>query len=399
MIRIRAQNIPVYIFLAIAFLLGGPMQLLGALSPTKSNYLALACCLVYLVSRPNFKVTASEGLLLGGMVAVLLSPFLNGSSWAGALVYVYYLLCPLIAARTARIYFSKNEQSIHENLTKTLIAMLALQALAVMFQNAFADQLISIASSDISRTDITSGTFYTKSDGSLAIFCTISCVLITAQKVSLRWKLAAVVLSGAAIYMSGSKAAQAYFPIAVAATALHQSLSSSRWRRAFYAMGALLLAIVAVVVSVKAGELYTAFMANLYETYDYRYGDNQAQRFAPLGDMIFSPLSYAGHGALTYYNPLTGNWLYYSGFSLIYSLYYDYGLIGVLLSFLYATILFKETTASWPATLLGVAGFAAFSLTAFSFTDLAFFFFITFACAYSRRHAELSAVRTSSGVD
>lgn len=381
---LRTKNLPLYIFIAIAFLIGGPLQFLGIVSPTQTNYVALLACLVYLVSNGITMPSRSEMLLFGIALFIYAGIVYNGSRLQSVLVYTYYLACPLIAVRTAKMAISKGAIGSYRTFYMILIATLALQAVAVITQSFFADQLISIAAGDISRTDITSGTFFVKSDGSLAVFCAISTVLFLSSPLRLRWKLAAVALSGLVVYMSGSKAAQAYFPLAIMATLFYRGTAASRFRIPLRALAGLFLIIIVAILATKAQEVYAAFMSNLQDTYDYRYGDNQAQRFAPLGDMIFSPTSYLGNGALHYYNPLTGEWLYYSGFSLIYSFYYDFGLIGLVLISLYVGTMLRELSGSWVVTGFAFSAFTVFSITAFSLTDLSFFFFLAYACLHQR---------------
>jgi len=378
------KKAPLYFFLLLCFFVGGPLQFVGIISPTQTNYIALAAALAYLVSSGIEVPSRSEFLLLVLMLFVVAGISYNNTSTTGALVYIYYLVCPAIAVRVARMATKRQALGPPSRIYRLLLMTLSIQVAAVVFQNIFGDQLITIAAGDISRTDVTSGTFFVKSDGSLAIFCTITSVLLLSSPLQRRWKIAAVTLAAIAIYLSGSKAAQAYFPLAIAATLFYRMTANSRYRIPIRALAALFALIAIVAVGTKAQESYAAFMDNLLATYDYRYGDNQAQRFAPLGDMLFSPTSYLGSGALHYYDPLTGNWLYYAGFSLIYSFYYDFGLAGLVLIAAYVLGVLREASESWAVALFAFAAFLAFSITAFSLTDLSFFFFLVFACIHHK---------------
>src|SRR3546814_9380798 len=95
-------------------------------------------------------------------------------------------------------------------------------------------------------------------------------------------------------------------------------------------------------------------------------------RFAPLGQILIGDNIIFGNGALTYYNPLTKDWIYNSGFSTIYELWIDFGLMGFVGFFLY--LIYKIPSFGgrpwlWMALFLCVFDYCAVN---FALSDLAF---------------------------
>lgn len=387
--RIAKSIILPFSVLSICFLVGGPLQFLGILSLTQTNYLALALIVAYLLGRMSV-----PGLYRSELVLILLSAYvlagvaLNGSDTTGVIVYLYYLACPFLAARFVR-HVTMGGRTIDEStIFRWVTTFLILQLVFTTGQNLFAVQLSQISAIDVIPVDIISGTFYMSSDGSLSAFCVLAAMSAVWSSQSTPRKFAVVALSFIVIMLANAKAFQQLFPAIIFMAVICQTGLRGRYAAAGILLASLLGLILLLAASSTIAEQWAIFSDYLFDIYDFRYGDNTAQRLAPLGEILNSPLSIFGKGALTYYNPISKQWLYNSGFSLIYNFYIDYGAIGLLLVLMYFLSLTIEIGGLTVRALLTFGVLLVFCMFSPAITDLAFIIAYTGTCYLiaHRRH-------------
>jgi hypothetical protein len=90
--------------------------------------------------------------------------------------------------------------------------------------------------------------------------------------------------------------------------------------------------------------------------------------------MVAEVNNFFGSGALTYYNPITKEWLYNSGFSTFYSLYIDFGVPGLIFYYLYQILLIAKLTRNYIEFTIFLCVLIMFTTFNFALTDLAFTF-------------------------
>lgn len=379
------SNIIALCVLTLCFFAGGALQFVGFLSLTQSNYVALLLIAAYLVLKPiRIRLDRSEIVLIVLTIYLISGIFLNGSRPENVAVYIYYVFCPFLAVRFAKQALASNA-SISRVFFPTLFTFLLVQLLVTIFQSSFAEELSNASAVSVIPIDIVSGTFYLASDGSLSAFCILACISTLWTDLSTTKKIIIFSLALSVIGIANSKAFQTLAPILAAWALIEAKLLRGRnslFKGFILVLGATLIAAVSYgAVFNKLGE----FGAYLYDIYDFRYGDNRAQRLAPLGEIFYSPISWAGKGALTYYNPITKEWLYNAGFSLIYMFYFDYGTIGLFLVLTYFLTLTLECAGLSLRSMTLFFVFFVFCAFSPAITDLAFIIAYTFTCTLVKR--------------
>lgn len=367
--------------LALCFLGGGLLQFIGAISLTQTNYLILALISLYLGLRPfRIRLSRSEVVLAALTSLVALGPILNGSSLTGVFVYIYYLICPFLAVRFSAALAREWPILQEDRFFKWILAFLVLQAILAALQGIYAGEISRISAVQVSTWDVVSGTFYMKSDNALSLFCALASITVIWSSSSKATKALVVAVALLVIGLANSKMFQQASPFLLIWTVLESTFLKGRYRL----VGLLLLAIAGAAVGALMYEEVVEVLSNLrshiYDIYDFRYGDNMADRLAPIGEIIYSPISVLGKGALTYYNPITKEWYYNSGFSLIYSFYFDFGLIGVALVLVYFVALTIELAGTSIRSLTLLVVFLCFCMFSPTITDIAFLLTYSLAC-------------------
>jgi hypothetical protein len=388
--KIHSSKILPALALALLFLIGGGLQLMGLLSLTQSNYLVIALMVTYLLASPiRMGLSRSEAALLVLALYVALGPFVNGSTPINTVVYIYYLACPFISARFVERIGKDSDVLRSQVVFRWIAAFLFLQLVAVLFQTTFTTQLIAVSATPITAVDVASGTFYIKSDNTLSAFCALAALMAVWYCERPLVRNLILILSLTAVTLANSKAFQQITPLLIAWAFLESRFFKGRNLKVKIVLTAMLLALLLALFYQRILEELASFRLFLYEIYDYRLGGDRADRFAPLGEILNSPPSFFGMGALTYYNPITKEWYYNAGFSLFYSLYFDYGLWGLALALWYFLSLTIELggKSMRSATLFGI--FLVFFMFSPTITDLAFLTSFIGACMMVGAHTKL----------
>lgn len=397
----RNAALPILI-LSLCLLFGGTLQFVGVLSLTQSNYLVLSLICLYLLCHLSLpRLTSSDMVLIILAAYVVAGIVLNGSDITGVSVYLYYLACPLLAVRFVRQIAKSDAWLLEDKLYRWLTVFLVLQLVATIIQNVLAIPLSEMSAVEVIPLDVVSGTFYMKSDGSLSAFCAIASMVAIWSGQPRRRKALVVFLCMAIVLLANAKAFQGLFPAIVVWAIVCESSLKGKYAK----VGLLLLSMLGIILLLAAWssltELWQIFSSYLFDVYDFRYGDNKAQRLAPLGEMLNNPLSYFGQGALTYYNPITKQWLYNSGFSLIYNFYIDYGLVGLSLVLIYFLALTIEIAGANVRSFTLYAVLLVFCMFSPAITDIAFVISYCFACTLLARRSirgSLAKGRSDDGV-
>jgi len=367
--------------LAICFVVGGPLQFVGAFSLTQTNYVALTLIALFLLTRMAVpSLYRSEVALLALGLYIVSGIVLNGSDITGILVYLYYLACPLLATRFVRLATESGTVLDERIIFRLLTAFLALQLIVTIIQNLLAVPLTTVSAVEVIPVDVVSGTFYMKSDGSLSAFCVLAATVAVWSSQSIGRRTAIVTLSFLVVMLANAKAFQQLFPLLVFWAVICQVGLKGRHASVGLLLGSLLGIIFVLAAASTIAEQWAVLSEYLYDVYDFRYGDNKAQRLAPLGEILNTPFSLFGKGALTYYNPISKQWLYNSGFSLVYNFYIDYGAVGLSLVLTYFFLLTLEFGGLSVRSLSLYSVFIIFCMFSPAITDIAFIIAYSTAC-------------------
>lgn len=328
--------------LLLLFVVGGAVQYAGLLSPTECDALTLLffCALL---RRRSFWRTAKLELAFVPMVAYfVVSGFVRGTALSSATaVYLYYSACLLLAAPAGRLL---GQQLIERGRTGTVLLVIAggllLELPVTALQHIYAPAFAAHANVSLGAVDAVFGTFHLHSDATLAGCCLMAALVYAYATRRLGRLILVVCMAFGVIFLGHSDAMQGAAMVllpTVLAVYAYQHTALHRYRRALILASALIVLIVLSTswrfIQSEVHQLATLTTAEYIGRNDWI----TAGRLAPYGQLLHEgpePLLF-GHGALTYYNPITKQWLYNAGFSTFYSLSIDFGLIALIAYIIY----------------------------------------------------------------
>jgi hypothetical protein len=358
------------------FIAGGSLQYIGLLSQTQSNWLALFLFSHVFLIRAGWMQFRYESLLIIFILITVLSYFQHDTPISYMLTYFYYIACTIIAAVAGRVYALRIASSITtESFFKVATYFLCLELIVVIFQKLFTEQFISLSQAPIGYIDAIFGTFFLQSDAALAAVCELLTISTFFLFCKVKDRFVIAVLSLAIIFLGNSSAAKFAIVLVLTLLLAHEvfiRLHINRYKLSIIlAIGCacLILTIYSPLL-----RLLNNFFAQVTDEYYHREGWQTAARFSPLGQMLTERVNLFGYGALTYYNPITKQWLYNAGFSTIYSLYLDFGLAGLLSYNLYQFFLLIKLVRNYFEFAIFTCVFILFMTFNFALTDLTFVF-------------------------
>ncbi|MEN3748066.1 hypothetical protein TPR58_12895 [Sphingomonas sp. HF-S3] len=362
--------------IVLIFLAGGFLQYVGILSQTQTNWLSLLFLSHVFVRSSSLAQIKYEILLFIFLIFVALDTLNHRLPISYTATYFYYIACTIIAAIAGRVYASRVASLVStRSFFRIAKIFLPIELAFVIFQRLFTDVFISYSRAPIGRIDAIFGTFYLQSDAALAAVCellTIASFLLSSRRSD---RIIISSLSLAIILLGNSNAAKIAFMLIMAlllANNIYRSLYGNR-----YQLTLILVAVTSPLILLMYSPLSTLisdFLAQAMDEYYHKEAWGTASRFSPIGQMFAEGVNIFGRGALTYYNPITKEWLYNAGFSTIYSLYVDFGLVGLVLYMSYQFILIIRFTRSYLQFAIFACVFLSFVTLNFALTDLTFVF-------------------------
>lgn len=383
MIKTKSENSLNFVWLIpviFIFAVGGFLQYLGVLSVTQSNWIVLL-----LLSRVFFNVSSwrqirKEALLFVFVLLIFFDFFYRGGSLSYTFTYLYYLTCAIIGAVSGREYASKITRSA--TLEKFIIIVktfLFVELATVTFQRFFTETFVSLSRNNIGYIDAIFGTLFIKSDAVLAVICILLVASSFFLKIRTRDQVLISILASSIVFMTNSNTSQ--FSFIFVSFCLLSYLIYIRLDNLKYLANIFLIISISVLLYI-CHDLFFAwyddFLRQATVDYYHRHMGEDASRFSPLGQIFSEGLSLFGSGALTYYNPITKEWLYNSGFGTFYCLYVDFGLFGFLLYFIYQIFVVFRLTKNYIEFVIFASVFIFFMFFNFALTDLAFLFSFNF---------------------
>lgn len=318
-------------FMLLCFVLGGPLQFIAVLSPTETNYLAISLLVICFTFRKRVSLSRSSLVMVILFLYVTLISIIHKTPFSNLLVYYYYLLCPVLAFKAGRIFSQKVTLS-PEMIIKNCNYFLLVQMLFAIVQVVAGEQIASFAKVPLYfAIDAVTGTFFIKSDASLSVFALLVVLTAFSLGVSAKLKFVSALISTAIIFLANAKAIQGLAIVMIPAVIFYSGFLQGRFALGKRILVFILLVIALMLLIPMIVDMGNEFLGVLDDAYYSRYKHDEASRFAPIGEAVYSDFYWIGKGLLTYYNPLNKNWDYYSGFSLVYAFYLDCGFIGLSL--------------------------------------------------------------------
>lgn len=366
-----------YFFMLLCFLLGAPLQITGVLTPTETNYLAILLLVVCFTFRKKVYLGRSAIAMIVLFLYVTFVSVFYKSPASYLLVYYYYLLCPVLVFKAGKILSQKITLSPKAIITYCNYFLLV-QMLFAILQVIAGEQIASFSKVPMFAIDAVSGTFFIKSDASLSMFALLVVLTAFSLGVSAKLKFSSAFISLAIIFLTNSKAIQGLAVVIIPTVLFYSGFLQGR-----FAIGKRILVLIVLMIALALlmpmiVDMFNELLGVFQDAYYSRYKSDTAGRLAPVGEAIYSDFYWIGKGLLTYYNPLSKSWDYYSGFSLAYTFYLDCGFIGLsLITYFFMAFTIENIKGNFyrVAYFCCIVCFAAFTLI---ITDLSFLFALSF---------------------
>ena len=391
----RSLSIVWVISLPLLFVIGGAIQYVGLLSPTKCNVVVLFIFCFLLRYREFWRTARYEVPILLLAAYFLVSGLASDTSPLATSVYLYYSACLLLAAPAGRMFAKALVTHNRARIARRVIlGCLALELPITALQHQYATVFAAHSAIRVGVIDAVFGTFPLNSDAVLA-GCSIMAVLIYSYtSTNLRNVLLAACLAFAVIFLGHSKAIQGTYVLLllpILGVNIYRRTAIKKYRRILMLLGWLALVVVLALAARTMYGDWVQFRSMAAANYADRSDWITAARLAPFGQLFKSGLVHLlfGHGALTYYNPITKEWLYNAGFSTVYSLSLDFGLIGLLGYLVYQTrVIFMISPYRTFAFFL-CAVWLAFIAFNDALPNVAFIFALNFTVSFVMHHFKI----------
>ncbi|MNF46550.1 hypothetical protein D3C85_377270 [compost metagenome] len=371
------KNAPLFLSIIILFLIGGPLQLMGIGTPTQMNMLAISLFAAFAAMNypARFGSVQKNSAILGLFcVYTFMTGIINGSNLSGFAVYAYYFLCTYVAIAIPKLALPVLRVS-NNRLFRILILFVVFEILVATVQNFLSLQISAFSKTPLIPEDVVSGTFYLKSDASLAYFSIFLCITAFSLLRDLRHKLTIMLLSSAIVLLTQSKSSQGIFLI-ISMLLLMRSMIVPERKYMNILIMVMPLAIVIALLLFSDKIVFAGAELSSVLKYAFFSKDKfeEAHRLAPVGELLYGDIKYFGDGLLTYYNPIEKIWHYYSGFSLFYSLYFDAGIIAIPIFILWVVRFIFSKVKDFFYSCLYATVIIVYSFFNFTLTDMSLLF-------------------------
>lgn len=339
--------------LLLLYVIGGTIQYLGLLTPTECNAITLLFFCMLLHRRSFWRVARYELPVAGLLVYFVISGMVRGTDVSATAVYVYYSACLMLAAPAGRLLGEElagrgRVRMVQGVITGGLLVELSVTALQHLYPLVIATH----SAVQIGAEDAVFGTLPLGSDVVLAGCGLLAALAYAHTTVHFGRVVTIACMALGVVFLGHSKAMQGAATILVPAMLgayLYGHTKMHRYRALMLASGVVAAPVVLFASWYLLRTAAIDFMATAASQYSDRANWVSAGRLAPYGQLLHEgtlPLLF-GHGALTYYNPISKHWLYNAGFSTVYELSVDFGLTALLIYVLYQA----KTILSFPLRL------------------------------------------------
>lgn len=364
-----------FFIISLVFFFGWSTQYLSILSITQTNYILIFLSAVYCYRFYNNFPGLIYGIWLFFILYILLCfLFIDSYYLIHTIAYLYYAIAMLLSIVVGFIVGIK----VLEIPKFYYLLFLMLQLIFTSFQHSFTDVWLNSTLVNINFKDAVSGTFFLSSDASLVFFISSLLIVLRHQNPSNLFSFALLTISSIVVFLTNSTAGSVFFMLCLIYYVQH------KWTEYFSPLKLFYIFLCFLTIFYIAPGLNEFFLKLLLDFYSIEIG-RDAARLAPLGYLLYENFIFFGNGPLYYYNPISKDWLFNSGFSVLYSLYLDYGLVGLFLIYaFYLSLIFYCLGFSY-LSMLYCSGLFLFTMFNFSLTDFSFNMAFAFSLSQIRR--------------
>lgn len=378
---LKLSHIRWFFPLLFLYVFAGTFQYFGIFSQTQSNFIVLVLLVHVFHFYSSWTEMRLEMLLILFMIFVLIYQVSFDFRFEYSLTYIYYIVCTIIASVAGRVYAKRFflHETYNTLLFKIAKIFLVFQCLFTLIQANFTESYVSFSKASIGYEDAIFGTLYLQSDAALATVCELIILSVFILPSTLRDKILITCLSLFVIFLGNSKTAQ-FVVIFILFTLLLRFLLDNL--KNYRLSLKIIIGLIGIFTFVITSSIWLGyldfFIQQAISDFDRKDEWITAPRFAPLGEIFQSGINFFGQGPLTYYNPIEKTWLYNSGFSTLYILYFDYGLLGFLLYFLYQFYLILKFGIDFSSKIIYFMILMSYMNFNFALTDISFIFMFNF---------------------
>lgn len=356
------------------YLFGGLFQHQGILTQTQTNYFVLFSLTLLLGMVFNARIFIYAWPLLIPVFGFLVSFFVHDKS--NVIVYFYYYICFIVSLFVGYILnflLDKRGKLIFnsEVIIRVVFIFLWLQLLLSIGQNYFLDTWISLAKVSIGYEDAISGSLYIQSDSTLGSIAGLFLLYLYGVRVSAKTLWHGIFIAISIVSSCNSFANKGLIFL----MSIYILFFGGYQKRIYFIKFLIILVILFIGALFFSDNIFyevNMFFDKLYEDYTGVRVGGVGSRWAPIGFLIHDSFNFFGNGPLTYYNPNSKEWLFNSGLSLNYSLFFDYGIFGLVL--FYCVVFVFLMKSSLRGEIFGLMFIIVFVFSNFNFslTDISF---------------------------
>jgi len=389
----RDRNIIIQFYLALfilySFLIGGFLQFFLGFSNTVLTFFGVYSFLLLYLFHSKLKVKKIgfdySFLIVIMVVYTFIISIINRESIIKPILYSLFFLLPL-----SIYYLTNNSKYFFKSLKikKILLYIALLQLPILLIQNYFYDFLIELNNSaqQVAQVDFTFGSFFLKNDHALGFFLVANILYIWTYPVlknNIQRNIATLILI-LNLLLSNSNTSILYLfgAISILIFIKRKSILDISIKKIFYLL--IFLSIVYFLVVLFEPKFYLDLQNKLSNSLDYRsalkwYKDGIARREQIIVVLLKDGLNYFGHGAYTYFGLLKGEFNgVFRHFSQLIWLYYDLGLVGLSMFFIFiykTNKLIVKSSSSYSLYLtLGLLLYSFFTIVTFDISFMLTYF-------------------------
>ncbi|MCF6222604.1 MAG: hypothetical protein L3J34_02630 [Flavobacteriaceae bacterium] len=377
------------LFILYSFIIGGFIQYFLGFSNTILTFFGVYSFLLLYLFHSKLKVKKIGFdyflLIVIMIVYTFIISIINRESIIKPILYSLFFLIPLVI-----YYLINNSKPFLKSLKikKILLYIAILQLPILLIQNYFYDFLIELnnSSQQIAQVDFTFGSFFLKNDHALGFFLVVNILYIWTYPIlknkNQRNIVTLILILNLLLSNSNTSILYLFGAISILIFIKRKSILDISIKKVFYLL--MFLSIMYFLVVLFEPKFYLDLQNKLSNSLDYRsalkwYKDGIARREQIIVVLLKDGLNYFGHGAYTYFDLLKGDFKgVFRHFSQLIWLYYDLGLVGLSLFFIFiykTNKLFMKNSSAYSLYLtLGLLLYSFFTIVTFDISFMLTYF-------------------------
>lgn len=366
-IPININLIFISIVLIQLYVLGGIITYFNLLTVTQLNILISIEIIFYLLFFRLDSFKYFPILLLALFMYILFIGLINKNSLIYIVGYELFVYFPYVAILFSFFVIKRNTLTL--NFVNIFFKYLIyLQVPILILQHLYSHEIANFSNIPMIPLDAIYGTFFIKSDSSLALFVIFfSTYILFLEQNRSRNDYLVLLFSFFIILLVNSKISVVMYLLMII------TYLFTRLRTGKHLIVLAFLTLLPSLIFIFSEQIHT-FIININDLYisSITLAENgkDVNRIATILMILFDKLLILGNGLFDYYNYFTKEWKFFGGHSLMFSLYNDLGLIGLLISLAFLFSLISKTIRYKVAGGLYLLYIVLFSFFNVTFLDL-----------------------------